>query len=129
MQAPSLTAQAVLPKEDISIGVSLMMFSQQLGGAIFILIGQNVFASRLISDFEGVPGLEPDMVVNVGATDLTKTIPPQYLEDVLSVYNNALTKTYDVGLAVSCLMIIGALGMEWKSIKKSKQQEQGPKTK
>ena len=69
MQAPSLAAQAVLPKEDVSIGVSLIMFSQQLGGAIFIAVGQNVFASQLVSGLEGIPGLWPDLVINIGATD------------------------------------------------------------
>ena len=116
-----LAAQAVLPKEDISIGMSLIMFSQQLGGAIFIAVGQNIFASRLVSGLEGIPGIEPSMVEDVGATDLTSAISPQYLGDVLSAYNNALIKTYDVGLAMSCVMIIGALGMEWKSIKKAKK--------
>lgn len=128
MQAPSMAAQAVLPKEDVSIGVSLIMFSQQLGGAIFVAVGQNVFASRLVSGLEGIPGLEPNVVVNVGATDLTNAIAPQYLESVLSAYNNALTKTYDAGVVVSCLMIIGALGMEWKSIKKNKQEGPGLET-
>jgi hypothetical protein len=69
------------------------------------------------------------VVVNVGATDLTNVIAPQYLEDVLSAYNNALTKTYHVALAMSCLVIIGAFGMEWKSIKKGKQEGPEPNTK
>ena len=128
MQTPSLAAQAVLPKEDISIGVSLIMFSQQLGGAIFVAVGQNVFASQLVSGLEGIPGLEPDVVVNVGATDLTNAIAPQYLDKVLSAYNNALTNTFDVGLVMSCMMIVEALGMEWKSIKKAKREGPGLKT-
>jgi hypothetical protein len=128
MQAPSLAAQAVLLKEDVSIGVSLIMFSQQLGGAIFNAVGQNVFASQLVSGLEGIPGLGPDLVINIGATDITRAIAPQYLEEVLSAYNYALTKTCDVGLAVSCLMIMSALGMEWKSIKKFNQEGSGPNT-
>jgi MFS family permease len=44
MQASSLAAQAALPKEDTSIGMSLVFFTQQLSGAIFVAIGQNVFA-------------------------------------------------------------------------------------
>jgi MFS family permease len=128
MQAPNLAAQAVLPKEDVSTGISLIMFSQLLGGAIFVAVGQNVFASQLVSGLESIPNLGPDLVINIGATDLTRAIAPQYLAEVLSAYNYALTKTYDVSLAVSCLMIVGALGMEWKSIKKSKQEGSGPNT-
>lgn len=127
MQAPSLAAQAVLKKEDISIGISLMFFSQQLGGAIFVAIGQNIFASRLASGLSDIPGLAPDTIINAGATDLKNIVAPQFLENVISVYNYALTKTYDVGVALSCIMIIGALGMEWKSIKKNKQPGPGQK--
>ena len=122
MQAPSLAAQAVLKKEDISIGVSLMFFSQQLGGAIFVAIGQNIFASRLASGLSGIPGIASETIINAGATDLKNKVAPQFLERVLSAYNYALTRTYDVGVSISCVAIIGALGMEWKSIKKNKPQ-------
>jgi hypothetical protein len=51
MQAPSLAAQAVLPKEDISTGVSLVFFTQQLGGAIFVDNNLNF----TIQAFPGIP--------------------------------------------------------------------------
>jgi hypothetical protein len=75
----------------------------------------------------GIPGFEPGTIINAGATDLKNAVAPQFLDRALSVYNYALTKTYDVGVAISCIMIIWALGMEWKSIKKNKQQGPEPK--
>lgn len=39
MQQASLAAQAILDRKDISTGISLMFFAQNLGGAIFISVG------------------------------------------------------------------------------------------
>ena len=70
MQVTSLAAQAVLPREDVSIGTAVMFFSQQLGGAIFVSVGQNVFINSLVSGLANAPGLSAMAVVNTGATDL-----------------------------------------------------------
>jgi hypothetical protein len=41
------------------------------GGAIFIAITQNVFSNRLIQGIQAnVPGLDPNTVINSGATGL-----------------------------------------------------------
>jgi MFS family permease len=46
-QAPNMAAQTVLPREDVAIGASLMFFGQQLFGAIFTTVGQNVLDNQL----------------------------------------------------------------------------------
>lgn len=73
-------------------GFLLYSFMQQLGGAIFVAIGQNIFASRLVSDLGGVPGLDPGTVLNAGATDLENSVAPEFLRSILSANNTALTK-------------------------------------
>ncbi|KAI9877355.1 MAG: hypothetical protein M1830_004161 [Pleopsidium flavum] len=117
MQQAGMAAQTVLSKQDIPIGTALMFFAQSLGGAIFVSIGQNVFTNRLVSGLAHVSALDPIVVVTTGATDLRHVVAPEHLASVLSVYNNALTNTYHVALAVSCFSIVGALAMEWKSVK------------
>ena len=44
-------------------------------------------------------------------------MPPTYLADVLVAYNAAIVKTFQIGLVMACLSVIGAAGMEWKSVK------------
>ena len=48
-QAPNMAAQTVLPRPDVALGASLMFFGQQLLGAIFTSIGQNVLDGHLHS--------------------------------------------------------------------------------
>jgi MFS family permease len=118
-QQAGLAAQAVLPKEDVATGVSLKFFGQTLGGAVFVAVAQNVLNNRLVDNLAGLdlPGLDAEVIVNTGATDLRAIVPVQYLEEVLVGYNGALTDVFMVAVAVSCLSLVGAALTEWKSVK------------
>ncbi|KKY27674.1 putative mfs multidrug [Phaeomoniella chlamydospora] len=126
MQATSLAAQAVLPRPDAPIGVALMFFGQQLGGAIFVAVGENVFAQKLIKGLQSVPGVNAEAVANAGATDLRNIISSSLLPQVLKVYNRALIQVWYVATAMTCLTIIPAFFMEWKDVRKSKKCPGGP---
>ncbi|KAJ8129524.1 hypothetical protein O1611_g4110 [Lasiodiplodia mahajangana] len=120
-QAPNLAAQTVLPKKDVSIGVSLMFFSQILGGAIFVSVGQNVLNNQLLERLAGVPGFSPALVAAGGATTLIDSFPVEYRHDVLSAYNESLRTVFRVGLVLAAVSVLGAVSMEWRSVKKDKQ--------
>lgn len=126
MQQPSMAAQTVLPKIDVPTGVSLMFFGQQLGGTVFVSVGQNILSSRLISGLAEakIPGLDPGIVINAGATNIRNVVQPEYLGAVLQAYNHALIMVYHVAVGTSCVLIVGAVFMEWKSIKKDKENVQ-----
>jgi MFS family permease len=119
-QAPNLAAQTVLPMKDVSIGVSLMFFTQLLGGAIFISVGQNVLNNELLKRLTGLPGFNPSMVEDTGATNLITSLPADLRQPVLTAYNGALRVVFIVGLCLACLIILGACAMEWRSVKEKK---------
>ena len=120
IQQSGLAAQAVLKRGDISIGVALMFLGQQLGGAIFVSIGQTLFTNSLVKYLSNVPGLQTQVILDTGTTDLRNIVAPAYLPIVVQAFNDALIKVYDVGVAMACLAMIGALAMEWKNIKEKK---------
>ncbi|KAI0024401.1 major facilitator superfamily domain-containing protein [Xylariomycetidae sp. FL0641] len=124
-QAPNLAAQTVLPKQDTSIGVSLMFFSQLLGGAVFISVAQNVLNNQLIQRLSGLPGFQPSMIQDTGATSLRDQIPPDMLHDFLSAYNESLRVVFQVGLILCCLIILGGVALEWRSVKKPQPGSKG----
>ncbi|KAK3719945.1 hypothetical protein LTR37_004068 [Vermiconidia calcicola] len=118
MQQGSLAAQTVLEKEDVPTGVSLMFFCQMLGGAIFVAVGQNVFSQRLVRGLVTlVEDFSPTEIVNTGATELRDIVPPELLHSVLVVYNSALQEVFIVATAMACLTILGAVLVEWRSVK------------
>ncbi|KAJ7105879.1 major facilitator superfamily domain-containing protein [Mycena epipterygia] len=118
MQQPILAAQTVLELKDIPVGTSIIMFSQTLGGALFISIAQNVFTNKLVSGLiANVPGVSPSLVLSAGATSLKDAVPQQFLAGVLFAYNEALVAAFYVAIAMACISLAGALIIEWRSIK------------
>lgn len=91
-------------------------------GALFLAVGQNLFQQRLDKNLAGIAGLSASNVTSHGATELRKFIPPQLLPVVLVAYNDAIKRTFVLATIMGALVIIGALLMEWRSIK----QKQGP---
>lgn len=118
-QAPNMAAQTVLPRDDVAIGASLMFFGQQLFGALFTSIGQNVLDNQLAKRLAGTPGISPRLIQTTGATALLNLIPAAYHAAALKAYNESLRVCFQVGLIMACLAIPGALGMEWRSVKKN----------
>ncbi|KAF1815326.1 major facilitator superfamily protein [Eremomyces bilateralis CBS 781.70] len=124
MQQANLGAQTVLSRKDVSTGVSLMFFSQSFGGALFIAVAQNLFASKLVDGVAGIPGLNSEDVLNVGATALRSLVDPSQLNYLLIAYNAALRDAFRVALGVTAFSIVGALLMEWRSVKPRKENQE-----
>lgn len=120
MQQPGLAAQTVLSKKDVSIGVALMFFSQSLGGAVFICVSQSVFSNHLADTLPSIPGIDPAAIIAAGATELNRVVPAESLRAVLVVYNDSLQKSFITVVAVAAALVLPAAGMEWRSIKKNK---------
>ncbi|RMY60272.1 hypothetical protein D0865_01623 [Hortaea werneckii] len=118
MQQATMAAQTVLRKQDVPTGVALLFFAQQLGGAIFVSVGQNVLNSELVSGIVRlVPDLSPERILNTGATELRRIVPANDLQGVLVAYNSALRQVFVVATAMACLTALGAFGLEWRSVK------------
>jgi MFS family permease len=117
-QAPNMAAQTVLPREDVAIGVSLMFFGQQLFGAIFASVGQATLENQLVGRLADIPGINAKLIQSTGATELLSLIPSEYYDTALKAYNDSLRVCFRVALIMACLSILGALCMEWRSVKK-----------
>ncbi|KAI1432653.1 major facilitator superfamily domain-containing protein [Xylaria sp. CBS 124048] len=121
-QTPNLAAQTVLPEKDAAIGIALMFFSQNLGGAIFLAIGQSLLNGQLLYRLADIPGFSPALIKEDGATDLINSFPAASRGDVLVAYDAALGKTLQVSLVLAALSVLGAMGLEWRSVKKEKKE-------
>lgn len=124
MQQALIAVQTVLPLQDVPTGTAILIFAQTFGGALFISVAQNIFNNRLAANLvRQVPTIDPTIVINTGATELSKVITatnPSALPLILEAYNNALDQTYYVSVAMASLAIFGAAGLEWKSVKGKK---------
>ncbi|KAJ5211939.1 uncharacterized protein N7498_003585 [Penicillium cinerascens] len=123
MQQTMVAVQVCLPSVDIPTGTAIMMFSQSLGGALFISVAQNVFQNQLVTNISAahIRGLEPSMIIHTGATEIQTTIPQKFLPVVLAAYNTSLTHAFYVSVAMASLSIVGVLFVEWKSVKRGEE--------
>lgn len=122
LQQTLIAIQTCLPASDIPIGTAIIMFSQTLGGAIFISVAQNVFSNQLPKNIAaaGIKGISGTLVVGSGATELKDVIAslsPGLLEPILLAYNKTLNQTLCVSTALAALSILGGMFVEWKSVK------------
>ncbi|PON20618.1 major facilitator superfamily transporter [Trichoderma gamsii] len=93
-----------------------------LGGALFICVAQNVFQNKLVSNIADahIAGLDPNTVVDIGATQIRTLISRDFLPMVLLAYNNAITNSFYVSAAMATLSAIGAAFVPWNSVKGTK---------
>jgi len=121
LQMPNIAAQVVLNRRQVSMGTALMMLGQSLGGGIFVSVTQSVLNNRLVDAVAqlGVSGLDASTVMNTGATQLTDLIPAAQLPAFVVLYNEAIVHgAFFVAVALSVVSMIGALCMEWRSVRK-----------
>jgi hypothetical protein len=117
-QAPNLAAQTVLPTVDVPIGSSLMFFCQLLGASIFVSVAQSVLDNQLVQRLAGVPGFNRKVVTSGGATSLLASLPDGVRDTALVAYNESLREVFRIGLILSCLTVLGAAALEWRSMLK-----------
>ncbi|KAE8139154.1 major facilitator superfamily domain-containing protein [Aspergillus pseudotamarii] len=118
-QTPNMAAQTVLPHKDVAIGASLMFFGQQLFGAVFASVGQNVLLNQLAYRLAGIPSISPQLIQSTGATEFFNRVPFEDHAVAQEAYNDSLRKCFQVGLIMACLSVLGACSMEWCSVKKN----------
>ncbi|CAG8893350.1 unnamed protein product [Penicillium egyptiacum] len=94
-----------------------MLFGQLVGAAVFVSLGENILANQLVKRLSGLPGFNPGLVTSGGVTELVNVMPAHLHDTVLHSYNETLRKVFQVGLIISCLAVLGAATLEWKSIK------------
>ena len=122
VQVSNLCAQTVLPKEDVSVGVSLMFFVQGLGGAIATALGQNILSNALVERLAQIEELGFEGILESGATDIIRFVDdnlPDSLSAVIESYNYACTRIFFIAMIISFITLSSTFGMEWRSVKKA----------
>ncbi|KAJ4317960.1 hypothetical protein N0V84_007101 [Fusarium piperis] len=70
-----MAAQTVLPRCEISIRASLMLFAQTLFGAIFVSVGQNFLNGELAKPLAELSTITPRQIESAGVPGLLRMVP------------------------------------------------------
>lgn len=122
---PSWVAvQTVLPDSIVPTALVTLGFSQMFGGIICLSIAQNIFFNQLGKYLAAVvPGFDAGSIVQGGALNIIKDVPQKYHEAALTAYSRALVDVFYITVVLSCLTAVSAFGVEWKSVKKEKRED------
>ncbi|KAK5658361.1 hypothetical protein OQA88_2337 [Cercophora sp. LCS_1] len=120
-QQPVMIPQTVLTGPDISLGTSVIIFSQTISGTVWVSVANNIFHDTLVSELAArAPTVDPEAVVLSGASEIPLRLGPIYpdaIGDILASYSTALQKLWIIPLVLSCLSAIALAFVEWKSVK------------
>ncbi|KAK3313584.1 putative MFS multidrug transporter [Apodospora peruviana] len=121
LQMPLISVQAILPEDQIPTSMALLIFSQTIGGAIFITIANTIFANSLVKKLvEYVPDIDVPRVLAAGATGFTKVVPDAQLPGVLRAYADSIDLVFYLPVAAALLILVFAWGMGWNDIREKK---------
>ncbi|PYH67915.1 MDR family MFS transporter [Aspergillus vadensis CBS 113365] len=118
-QQTVLAMQASLPAKDVPVGTALMIFYQTLGGALILIVAQNVFQHELVKRLttRNIPGVDASSVAAAGATEVRDLVPAEYLGEALEAYNEAVVRTFYISVALAGVAVLATFVPEWKSVK------------
>jgi MFS family permease len=116
--SPQSAVQMALPKADVSIGLSIILFAEQFGAALFVSAAQNVFQTRLKGNLQmAVPSMNATSIDSVGLNDLRTLVAPGDMGNVLKAVDKSVAQTWYMAVGLSCLTVVGSATMEWRSVK------------
>jgi MFS family permease len=117
-EVPQICVQTVLSDDDGPLGLSVTLFAQNFGGALFISIAQQVFTSQLLKNLQGkIPNLTPTSIQSLGLLDLYPSASDAQAQAIVDGLEQSFKQIWYFAIALSCASLIGSLFMEWRSVK------------
>lgn len=94
---------------------------------MFIAIGQAVFLNKLLPAMHDIdPSITKEDIIRAGATGLKHLVTGSELAATLVAYAKSLDAVFVISLVMGILSVPVALGVEWKSVKALKvENEEG----
>jgi hypothetical protein len=119
MQMPIIAIQNLIPKSQSAVAMSLLIFSQFFGGALFSAFAQTIFnigLERALKEY--APGVSAGTILAAGATGIRSLVGKELLPLVLMAYNQAVGHVFYLAVGAAAAATIACLGMGWHNINK-----------
>ena len=115
---PQNSVQTVLSKADMPLGLSVVLFAQNFGPALFISIAQAIFTNRLSANlYQLAPYANTTDLASLGFSEIKAKFQANELNDVVLAFSESISQTWFLALGLACFSIFGSLLTDWKSVK------------
>ncbi|KAL2136481.1 hypothetical protein VTI74DRAFT_3500 [Chaetomium olivicolor] len=120
-----IAIQNLVPTPQIPTAMSIIIFCQNMGGAVSLVTANAIFSNTLRNQLQRrLPeiGTSPDVIINAGARSLRHIVAgSQQLAAVLEAYSKSVDTVMYLGIAVSVAAFAFAWGLGWKDIRKERR--------
>ncbi|KAH8202700.1 hypothetical protein TruAng_003186 [Truncatella angustata] len=122
-QIPILAVQNGVRREDVSVATALVVFSQNLSGAVFLSLAKVIFGEELryfLSLY--APTANSSVIVAAGASaaDVRSATPVELLSAVRLAYSDTFDRVMYLATGAACGAFVFATGMGWVRINNKK---------
>ncbi|KAG0650485.1 Efflux pump mlcE [Hyphodiscus hymeniophilus] len=119
---PIIAVQNTLPFTQIPDAMALLMFAQAFGGALMLSFSDTIFTNSLKNLIpKYAPSVNPQTVIDAGATGFRSFIKGEELKGVLVAYAKSVDRVFylTAGAAVGCFAFGWFMG--WKDVRSKKE--------
>lgn len=103
--------------------MSICIFAQNLGGALFLTFAETIFTDGLVKGLSiYAPGVNAQVVINAGATAVQDAVPSSSLAGVLLAYNQAVSHVFYLAAGAAVAVFVFSWGMGGQVLRKKMEQ-------
>lgn len=119
---PQNAVQTVLGREDVPLGLSVMLFAQSFGPAVAVAVAQVVFENELGRRLGGIGlGLTKGEGDGKGLLEILKSVPEGMVGEVVGAVDGSLGGMWYFVVGLAGATVGGSLLMEWRSVKSKRE--------
>ncbi|PWN21642.1 MFS general substrate transporter [Microstroma glucosiphilum] len=120
MMGANMGVQSTFSDADLPVAMANVFFFQLMGAAIWLSVGENLFTTKLIDAVQGIPGVDPNTISSIGATDIRSVFgdDPTALQGVIVAYNTALKSVWYLVTGLSASLVLPLVFFKWVNVNK-----------
>ncbi|KAK5731433.1 hypothetical protein LTR17_011395 [Elasticomyces elasticus] len=123
-----IAVQSLVPLRQIPTAIAIIIFAQNLGAAIWVVVANAIFNNSLRKELAqrvALIGASPDVIMEAGARNIrTVGLDPSQLAAVLVAYSKAIDRTMYLGVAVFGSVMLVAWEMGFENLKEVGRQKE-----
>jgi hypothetical protein len=121
---PYIAIQNLVPPPQIPIAMAIIIFCQNMGGAVFLIVANSIFTNGLRAELQkrfAEIGVNPDILISTGLNSIRSLVSGDKLTAALECYTTAISHVMYLGIGVSVATFAFGWGLGWVDIRKAKK--------
>lgn len=126
---PFIAVQGLVSPAQIPVAMGIVIFTQNLGGAIWVAVAQAIFDNSLYQAIGTyAPGVNPNTLLEAGVRSIRSLVSKGDLPGVLRAYAKSVNHVFYLGTALAGISFLISFSLGWTDIRKKEASQEIKKT-